>query len=57
MPPIEEIAIDETESETVAKPVIGIIYPPPEVRSILRPYKLHGVMTILMILPLLGDNQ
>lgn len=39
MPPIEKlISVQEEKTEEeiqAAKPVIGIIYPPPEVRSIL----------------------
>lgn len=39
MPPValdEDNEKKEESEETVSKPTIGIIYPPPEVRSILR---------------------
>ncbi len=36
MPPVEPTSDEGKESAPAAKPVIGIIYPPPEVRSILH---------------------
>lgn len=46
--PAQEIAVPQppaTEGEENApssQPIVGIIYPPPEVRSILLCYKIHN---------------